>query len=425
MAEPTEIHAVARGGSTPRRTATHAWRRKLAVAGLVVVVAAGIALALRPRAIVVDLAAIERGPLEVRLEEDGVARVRSRFQVSAPVRGLALRVTRERGDRIEPGEVLATIVPEAPALLDARTEAEAVARREAAKAAITRAEASVEAATIARDLAARAADRARALGAVGALPSQEVDRFVVEARLRTADVKGAELAVHVARHEADVARAMLTRARSAETARGAVAAIAVVAPVQGRVLRVLHASEGVVGAGTPLVELGDPTDLEVAVDLLTADAIHVRPGQTARVVRWGGPPLAARVRLVEPSAITKISALGVEEQRVDVVLDLEAPIDRGVPLGDGYRVEAEIVIARHEDVTLVPLGATFRRGPETHVFAVDAEGKARERTLTVLATSATHLAATAGIAPGERVVLHPSDRVREGVRLADRAEAVP
>jgi HlyD family secretion protein len=425
MAPPIEAQRAARGESTTRRSGARVWRRRLALAGLLLVAAAGIALALRPRAIVVDLATIERGPLEVRLEEDGVARVRSRFQVSSPVRGLALRVTHARGDRVEPGEVLATIVPEAPTLLDARTTAEAVARREAAEAAIARAEATVEAATIAHELATRTAERAKALGAVAALPSQEVEVLVVQARLRAADVEAAKRSVHVARHEAEIARAMLERARSKRPATPATAAIAVVAPIGGRVLRVLHESEGVVGPGTPLVELGDPADLEVALDLLTADAVHVRPGQAARVVRWGGPPLAARVRLVEPSATTKVSALGVEEQRVDVVLDLEPPIDRSVPLGDGYRVEAELVVARHDDVALVPLGATFRRGAETRVFVLDAEGRARERTLTVLATNATHLGATAGVEPGERVVVHPSDRVRDGVRLSDRAADPP
>jgi HlyD family secretion protein len=353
------------------------------------------------------------------LEEDGKSRVRARFVVSAPLLGRVLRTPLRAGDSVEEGQVVATILPQAAPLLDGRSLAEAEARADASAAGVRQASATVERAKVARDLAKQELSRATALADSGAIGRADLDRAAAEARLRDSDLAAAQFAAQVARYEETLARAVLKRNAPGKD-EDKTASIPVVSPVQGRVLHVYQENEGVVAPGQALLEIGDPSNLEIVVDVLTADAVSVHPGQRATVERWGGEPLAAHVRLVEPSAKTKLSALGVEEQRVDVILDLDDPHDRWATLGDGYRVETRIVVDEIADAVKVPVGALFRDGDAWSVFVVDAAGKAHRRKLELQAQGTREAAASSGLDVGERVVVHPSDRVKEGVKVEPR-----
>ncbi|HVY46824.1 MAG TPA: HlyD family efflux transporter periplasmic adaptor subunit, partial [Minicystis sp.] len=226
----------------------------------------------------------------------------------------------------------------------------------------------------------------------------------------------ARFAAKVAREQVRLARAALEAGKGGGRARRAVD---VVAPAPGRVLHVQHKSEGPVAAGAPLVEIGDPTAIEVVADLLTTDAVHVAPGTPATLLGWGGAPLNGRVRKIEPSAFTRPSALGVDEQRVNVVIAFTDPRARWALLADGYRVEARLVVWQADDVTKAPVGAVFRRGDAWAAFVVDA-GRARLVPVEVGHRGETEVEILAGLAPGATVVVHPGDRVKDGARVAPR-----
>jgi HlyD family secretion protein len=397
------------------------WLGRAVIALLVAAAIAAVVFSLRPRPVPVEVTEVTRGSLEVVLEEDGKTRVRARFVVSAPLLGRVLRPTLRAGDPVEEGQVVATILPQAAPLLDPRTLAEAESRAHASSAGVKQATAGVERAKVARDLAQQELARAKALADSGAIGKSELDRAMGEARLRDSDLSAAQFGAQVARHEEAVARAVLKRSTPGDDSDKA-ASITVVSPVKGRVLHVYQESEGVVGPGQALLEIGDPDNLEIVVDVLSADAVRVRGGQRATVERWGGDPLAAHVRVVEPSARTKLSALGVEEQRVDVVLDLDDARDRWAALGDGYRVEVRVVLEDLTDVVRVPVGALFRDREGWAAFVIDAEGVARRRELELIVQSTREAAVKSGLAAGDRVVLHPSDRVKDGVKVELRAQ---
>lgn len=394
------------------------WAGRAVVTILVVGVIAAIAFSMRPKPQRVDVAEVTKGSLSITLDDDGRTRVRNRYVVSAPISGRVLRMGLSPGDEIREGQALATLVPIQTPLLDGRTMAEAEARAHGAGAAVKRAIASVEGARTALELAKTDASRATALAGEGAIPKAELDRATGAVRLREADLSTAEFTLQVARHDEALANVVLGRTKPNDKTKAE--SITVTAPAGGRVLRVFQESEGVVAPGSPLLEIGDPANLEIVVDVLTSDAIRVRERQSASVHRWGGPPLGAHVRRIEPSAITKVSALGVEEQRVNVLLDLDDPPAQWSALGDGYRVEVAITIETFPDATLVPIGALFRKGPATATFVIDAEGFARERTLELLGQGERDAAIASGIQPGDRVVLHPSDRIKDGTRVEPR-----
>ncbi len=406
-----------------KRRAVRRWITRGVLA--LMLVAAGLAVysSTRPKPQKVDLAEVGRDRLEVTLADDGRTRVRARYTVSAPLHGRVLRMGLAVGDTIKEGQVVATFVPQTTPLLDGRTLAEAEARAHASAAEVKRAGSAVEGAKTALELAKSEAQRARALFDEGAIPKADLDRALSQERLRTSDLATAEFGAQVARHDEALARVVLGRAKPGEGKAGEAAAaesITVTAPASGRVLKLLQESEGVVAPGAPLVEIGDPQNLEIVVDVLTSEAVKVKPGQAATVTRWGGETLHAHVRMVEPSATTKLSALGVEEQRVNVVLDLDEARDRWAALGDGYRVEVAIVIDAYDGATLVPIGALFRKEGQSHVFAMDAGGVVREREVVIVAQGALSAAVSSGVEPGEKVVLHPSDRIKEGTLVEAR-----
>lgn len=378
-------------------------------------VVAAVVVASMPRPVAVEVAVVRRGAMSVTIDEVAKARVRDRYVISSPLLGNAGRIELDPGDRIDPGQVLARITPMDAPMLDARSRAQAEARVLQAAAAVRQAEASVERAKVARDAAAHESEHTRNLAQTGAATDTAVDAAVAMLRMRDAELASAQFASQMARYEAQQARAVLARFSPG----GASDKLEVTAPVSGRVLRVLAESAGVVQPGAPLLEIGDPGALEIVTEVLTADAVTIPPHASAEVTSWGGDPLAAKVRLVEPSAFTRMSSLGVEEQRVRVILDLADPREKWERLGDGFRAEARIVTWRGEDVIQVPSSAVFRREGSWSTFVVSG-GRARLRPVEIGRRNGREVAIVRGLAEGDRVVVHPSDRVVEGARVEGR-----
>jgi HlyD family secretion protein len=391
-------------------------RRILLWSGLGVVLAVGLVFAFRPQPVPVDFARVTRGRLVVTVDEEGETRVRDVFVLSAPVAGRVRRIEAEVGDPVEAGKtVLAQIEPVDPDLLDVRSESEA-------QAAVRSAQAEV-------DFANKELKRQRELGQRGVASRRDLD--AAERAYRTAQAALEEARAALEARNLAVAQAR----RPQQFKRGSkpdeqCACIPVRAPVSGRVLRVVRQSEGVVRPAEPLLEIGDPVDLEIVVDLLSADAVQVSPGQEVLIEQWGGgQTLHGRVRRVEPTGFTKVSALGIEEQRVNVILDLTDPPAEWGRLGHGYRVETRIVLWRGENVLKVPLSALFRTRNEGEdgneaagdwaVF-VETGGRAHLRPVSRGHHNGLEVEILNGLSEGERVVLHPSDRVVDGVRVNAR-----
>lgn len=391
-------------------------RRALIATAVLLALGSGLFLAFRPRPVLVETAQVVRGRFEAVVEEDGRTRVRDRYVVSAPVAGRVLRLVARAGDAVAHGDLLAEILAAPSALLSPRARREAEERVGAAEAMLQQAGILVERAAAQQAQAAADATRVRALHARGAAPLQQLERAELAERTAARDMLAAERRRHAAEHELDQARALLASVDAAEE--GGPERHEVRAPVAGRVLRVLQESEAVVATGTPLVELGDPAELEVVVDVLTTEAVGIIPGAPVVFERWGGPaPLEGRVRLVEPGAFTRVSALGVEEQRVWVVIDLVSPRERWVTLGDGFRVDARITVEAAEDAVLVPVSALFRRGAGWAAFVV-ADGVARERRVEVARRAARSAMISTGLVPGETVVLFPPTALADGTRVS-------
>lgn len=398
--------------------------RRIAFWGvLAALIALGLVFAFRPQAVLVDSADAARGTLVVTVENEGRTRVHDIFTLSAPVTGRMRRVEVHVGDAVNKFETtLAEIEPIDPAFLDPRSEAQARADVRAAQSAETLARAEVEQAQAELDFAHREFDRARDLVQQGSISQRDLDQAERAYRTRRAALATAQAALDRSAYQLDRARAQLVSPaeREQREQNGECACVALRSPVDGQVLRLLQQSEGVVEAGTPVVEVGNPRDLEIAVDLLSSDAVRAQAGQRVIIDGWGGDhPLEGRVRLVEPFGFTKVSALGIEEQRVNVIVDLVSPRDEWTRLAHGYQVDARIVLAERTDVLKVPLTALFRDGERWAVF-VDDSGRARRAHVTVGESNGVETEITSGLAEHERVVLHPSDRVRDGVRITPR-----
>lgn len=393
-------------------------RNQIALGVLLLAIALLVTWALRPRPIAVETAEVVRGAFEQTVSDDGKTRVRDRYVVSAPLAGRLDRIELDAGDPVAAGQVIAVLTPVAPAFLDARTVRELEARIGAASAQLQRTVAEAGRAEAQLNQARADRERAARLAAQGFV--SETAREQAELAVRTAEkaLEAAQFAATAARHEAAQARAALTRYRSDTAAGGADGSRwEVRAPVGGSVLKVIQESEGAVALGAPLVEIADPRSLEAVVDVLTQESVAIQPGMPARIDLGSGvAPLAAEVRRIEPAAFTKISALGVEEQRVNVVLDFTEPLDRVQTIGDGFRVEAHIVVFRAADVIKVPVGALFREGEGWAVFVVE-DGRAAKQSVNVARRNATE-AMVDGPKPGEHVVVYPSDALAAGARVA-------
>ncbi|HEX2643286.1 MAG TPA: efflux RND transporter periplasmic adaptor subunit [Thermoanaerobaculia bacterium] len=393
--------------------------KKIWMFAIALVLVAAFVLALRPSPLVVDLEKVARGPLRVTLDEEGETRVRERFVVSAPAAGRVLRIEMEPGVPVRAGvTVLATIRPNTPDLLDPRSRAGQEARMRAAESALGKARADRE--RVRAEVKFSQADFARtaALGKQGIVSRASVEVAELALERSRAGLTAADFAVQTAAHDLEAARASLLEA-GAEPAGGV---LEVRSPVDGVVLRRLRESEAVVVAGEALVEVGDPRDLEIVADLLSTDAAQIRPGQPVEIEQWGGGTvLAGRVRRIEPSGFTKISALGVEEQRVNVIIDLADPPARWAGLGDGFRVETRVVLWERQDVLQVPASSLFRDEKGWEVYAVKG-GQVERRHVEVGRQNGLRAEIVSGLEAGESVVLHPSTDVRDGIEVQQRAD---
>jgi HlyD family secretion protein len=389
------------------------WFGVLIVAGLTTV-------ALWPTTVPVETAAVARGPLLVTIDEEGRTRVRDRFVVAAPVAGRVLRIELEPGDTVRAGAVVARLRPEAPALLDARSRAEAQAALESAQAALGRARADEQRARAALAQAEREQKRIRELAAENLATGQQVDARDADVRTAQEQVNAADFASRAASAEVDRARVRLAPAAATDSG-GRV--VPVTSPVDGVVLKRVRESESVVPAGDPLLEVGNPRQLEIVVDLLSVDAVRVQPGARVIVDQWGGDrTLDAKVRRIEPSGFTKISALGVEEQRVNVILEFTDSAAAWAALGDGYRVEARIVTWEAADVLKVPTGALLRSGEQWAVYVVK-DGRAHLVPVRLGHQNGQEAEVESGVDVGSTLILHPGDTISDGVRVSRRDAA--
>jgi HlyD family secretion protein len=370
-----------------------------------------VAWALRPSPMVVETITAVRGPLTASVIAEGRTRVKSVYVVAAPVSGELERIAVEPGAVVAPGATVARIWPIAPTPLDARSRAEAEAAVTAARATVARAEAVEQEAAGALTHAASQLATARTLSSAGAVPPKDAEHAGHEMEIRREALGAARAALQAARAELQRAQALVATGQGPS----ARPATLVPSPVAGRVLRLLRESAGPVIAGTPLIEIGNTADVEVVADLLTAGAMEVQAGAAATLRDWGGPgAIAARVRRVDPAAFTKVSALGVEEQRVPVVLDVLGP-PRG--LGHDFRVTVSIAVWQGQQVLTVPATALFRAGDRWAVFTVR-DGRMQTTLVSPGRSDGTRTAIDRGLADGQEVVIQPSDRLRDGMRVA-------
>ena len=394
-------------------------RQHPAIAVTTVVVIALLAWGFWPQPVLVEAVATMRAPLAVSIEEEGRTRVIDRYIVSAPVDGVACRVQLEVGDPVKKGQVLLGITPLESQVLDPRSRAQAKARVSAAGSALRAAQEEAQAATAAQEYAATELERLRPLIEEGLIAREAFNRVETEAKTSAAAKRSADFNVDVAGYDLEAARTTLQY--SAATASGIPAErVPVRAPIDGRILKVQHECEGVVRTGEPLLEVGDPTALEIEVDVLSADAVKIKPGMKVLFDRWGGEqPLQGRVRNVEPVGFTKISALGVEEQRVLVISDFTSHGEQWQRLGDGYRVEAHFILWQEDDVLQVPASSLFRYKQGWAVFVIDGN-RASRREIKVGQRNGLNAQILAGVATGEMVINHPSDAVEDGRSVKQR-----
>jgi HlyD family secretion protein len=389
-------------------------KKKLWIAGGVLLAVGLLVLAFWPQATEVEIGTVNRGQFERAVQEDGKTRLHDRYVVSTPLTGRVQRLTLKEGDAVTRDTVLATLWPIMPGLLDERERREQNERIGAMEAAVRRAGANVDRAKAALDQAMADLKRSETLAQQGFVSPTQNETGRLNVRLRQKELDSALQDEHASTHELEQARiAIRTFSQGGSTQRS----WAIKSPITGKVLKVNQQSEGLVQAGTPLLELGDPANLEVVVDLLTEDAAQVRPGTPATLANWGGPQLLqARVRLIEPAAYTKVSALGVEEQRVNVVLDILSPPEQWSALGDGFKADVRIVVQIVNDALKVPVSALFPSGVRAAFYVVE-DGRARLHEVDVLARNGSEAWIKSELPPGTEVILFPPSSLREGQRV--------
>ena len=380
---------------------------------------AAVVFTVRPDPVWVDLATVSRGPMEITIREEGRTRVRDRYVVSSPVAGFLHRVLLEVGDPVIPGELLTEVDPMPASTLDARSRAEAEAKVQSARSALNSTRQKATAAEAEADLAMRELARLQALRS---------DHFVSEERLQQAKaasdraqaiLRSARFDEEVMAHELAAARTRLEVSAARASGNGAVERVPVRSPVNGSVLGIIRKSEGVIHAGEAILELGDPGALEVVIDVLSFDAVKLSPGVTVRLTGWGGGTLDAIVRRVEPVGFEDVSALGVEERRVQVVADITSPLEAWETLGDGYRVDAEFVLWASADELQIPESAIFRKDGQSLVFRVVGE-RGELTTVSTGRTNGFYTVILDGLSEGDLVVRHPGRQLEDGSRVRVR-----
>lgn len=391
--------------------------------------AAAIAWFAWPKPVPVDLATVKRGPMEVTVDDEAKTRVRHIYTVSAPVAGKVLRISspdehqdssRHIADMVTAGEtIVAVMQPAIPAFLDVRSREELQAAVAAADAAVDLAAAEVRRLESVLELSRIDLRRDENLARSKTIAAKELDKSRFGVKTNEAALASAKAQLEVRRSERAAAAARLMDPLSPDAAANQVCCIEIRAPATGRVLKIYQDSEAVVPAGAPLIDIGDPLDLEVVAELLSTDAVQVQPGAPARIDGWGGPPVLGRVKRVDPAGFLKISALGIEEQRVNTVIDFVDPPEAGSRLGHDYRVIVHIATWNVDNALRVPISALFRKGEDWAVYVVR-EGRARPVIISIDHRNERVAEVVAGLSEGDRVILHPSDRIADGVRVIER-----
>ncbi len=389
------------------------WILLIAAAALVL---AAFAWAFQPQPVMVETANVRRAQFEQAIEEDGKTRVRERYVVSAPLAGRLARITLKAGDAVRIGTRLAVLSPSAPAMIDARSARELNERIGVAQANLEQARAKVARAEAALEQAQTDVARQKKLQDDGFVAAAALDQSQLAARVQSRDLEAARFAQVGAEHDVAQARAALLRAQEAAGTRRPGTAWTIESPVAGNVLRVLQESEAVVGVGTPLLEIADPRDLEVVIDVLSTERARIAGGARVEIDAGSGLRLQGRVRRIEPSAFTKVSALGVEEQRINVLVDIVSPPQEWRDVGDQFRIDARIVVFERQDAVIAPIGALVRDHDQWAVF-VAADGRAQKRRVKVGGRTASVAWIEDGLAPDEAVIVYPSDTVADGKRL--------
>lgn len=391
------------------------WRRYLGWYLLGAAVLLLLIYSIWPSPVLVDTARVIRGPFTVSVSEEGITRVIDRFEISTPVAGYLRRIELDAGDPVASGQVLTHLEPLRAEVLDPRRQAEAKAQIAAARASLLAAQERAEAALAETEYARSEYQRLLKLQESQAISEQQLEQARTTLQRSEAELRSARFAVEVAEHQLQAAEAQLRYSAAEQTDQPL--AVPIASPVDGVVLEIIRESEGVVQAGTPLLEIGNPNALEVAVDVLSADAVQISPGMPVVLERWGGSlPLKGVVKRVEPEGFLKISALGVEEQRVWVIVDITSPPEVWRALGDGYRVEARFILWHADNVLQIPTSALFRLGEGWGVLVVE-QGRAEVREVKVGHRSGLEAEIISGLAEDEQVIVHPDDRLEEGTRV--------
>ncbi|MEW6110048.1 MAG: efflux RND transporter periplasmic adaptor subunit [Nitrospirota bacterium] len=391
-------------------------RRRIIIITAITLVICAVIYGFLPKPVPVEVAMALRGPLRVAIDEEGKTRVKDRYVISAPVAGYMRRIRLDVGDTIKKGQVVAELEPLRSAVLDPRSRAESEAAVSAANAALNSALENARAASAEAGYAMQKLKRVKELYDSEYISKDFLDKTDSDAKRTEANRLSAEAAVKLARAELEKARAALGYS-AAEGIENQGRVVAVRTPVDGRVLKLHHESEGAVNAGEPLIDIGNPEELEVKVEVLSADAVNIKKGTPVFFERWGGDsPLAGSVRIVEPTAFTKVSSLGVEEQRVLVIADITSLPESWQRLGDGYRVEASFVIWERKDVLQVPASALFRKGDGWAVFVMENK-RAHIRRVEAGRRNGLTAEIISGLSEGEIVIAHPDDSIRDGIRV--------
>ncbi len=371
----------------------------------------------------VDLAEVSIGSLQVSIAEEGETRVRDVYTLSAPLMGRVLRLEVEAGDDVRAAEtIVANIEPSDPTFLDLRSEEEAKAAVETSKAQLSLARAQLNQAQSERDFAYTELERTQRLITRKLVSQRELDQALKDYRTKTAAVETALASIKARQSELAQAKARLVSPLDVQNTQQGCDCLPVLAPTSGKVLRVLHESEGIVQAGEVLLEIGDTRDLEIVVDFLSIDAVKIQPGQRVRIEDWGGEPaLNGLVKKVEPFGYTKVSALGIEEQRVDVIIELTDPHEQWRSLGHGFQVEAHVILWEQDEILKLPMTALFRENGEWSVFVVE-DARAILKKVTLGKTNAFEAQILGGLAVGEQVILHPGNKITSGALIASRTQ---
>ena len=393
-------------------------RRRILIFLLFVAIILAIGYGFLPKPVSISVVEVTRETLKVTVEEEGKTRVKDRFVISAPVAGFARRVELDVGDAVTKGQVLVDLEPQRSRILDPRSRAEAEARVAAAKAALSAAQENVTAASADAEYATSEFDRLKKLFDLQVVSQDSMEQARAENRRARANLKSSEFAVEVTRHQLEAARTAL-KYSAAEKTKGN-GRVSIRAPISGHVLKIYQQSEGAVIEGQHFLSIGNPRALEIEVDVLSADAVRIKPGTPVLFDRWGGDTLLeGRVRIVEPAGFTKISALGVEEQRVLIISDITSKPEVWERLGDGYRVEAHFILWEGKDILQVPTSALFRFGDDWATFVVE-DNKARRRLVETGNSSGLNTQILSGLEEGDAVITHPDDTIEDGIKVRIR-----